>query len=159
MTTNPFQPNQSPGSSTGEASCTITAHNSFVTAQLWIPYTQTALVWRASLCLEIQGWNFIFPSLSMYLFPLLHSCIYLANTYQAYSMRYLARYWEYIKVWDTLILEAPGFLQPCVNRLRFSNSPQLDKGNKLGRYSQGWIKNYLILLHLRPFRMLRNIST
>ena len=117
-----------------------------------------------SACLEIKPLSgdamvtFHLP-FSKYVFvsfaSFMHSCIHLENTYQAYSMRYLARYWEYIKVWDTLILEAPGFLKPCVNRLRLSNSVQLDKGNKPGRYSQGWIKNYLTLLHLLPFRILR----
>lgn len=91
VTKNPFQPNQSPGSSTGEASYTITAHNTFVTAQLWIRYTQTVLSGDqasasgdAMVTFHLPFSKYVFISFASFM----HSCIHLEKRKHLPSLFY-----------------------------------------------------------------------
>lgn len=65
-------------------------------------------IWRESLCLEIQWWHPIFPSIGIHLFPPICSYIHLfIHSFSKclpslLSGRSPARYWECRQEWDTL---------------------------------------------------------
>lgn len=152
----PTSQNQTTGSRTGQAWGTIFAHNPFVTAGFLNPLRpkrclsgERVCIWKCNDVIpsSLLGVSTCFPSF-------IPSFIHPFGKYLSSlsSDRYLARYREVRQEWDSLILEALGLVTHSWRKPRPSNF-ELHKGNKLVRGNQGWIKDYLLLLHLLPFRI------